>query len=82
MEAGTIEKPEPLRQVGHKKFSDAIITEIRALRNERDAEGKTVWTHAALAENFGTQAGTISQIVRNRVYKDENYVARNDKLKS
>jgi hypothetical protein len=56
------------------------IRQLRSLRHEEGTEkaGTPIWSHAKLAEKFDTNAGTISQIVRNRTYKDENYVPNND----
>ena len=68
--------------VARQTFSTEQIAEIRKLRAEKveDGEraGSPVWSHAKLAEKFGTKAGTISQIVRNRTYKDSNYTPVND----
>lgn len=83
--AGQKEELKPIEQKAEKaagptraKFTPEQITEIRKLRAEKDEEGKPVWSHAKLAAKFGTGAGTISQIVRNRTYKDENYKPVND----
>lgn len=64
-------------------FTPEQIAEIRALRAEVHPEGtekagKPVWSHLALAKRFGTTAGGISQIVRNRTYKNPDYVPVND----
>lgn len=64
-------------------FSQDQIDEIRSLRAEvhpegHDKAGKPVWSHAKLADKFGTNAGTISMIVRNRTYKDPDYKPTND----
>jgi hypothetical protein len=62
-----------------KRFSDAQITEIRSLRAQKNEAGTgPEWSHAKLAAKFGTTAGVISQIVRNRTYKDANYKPVND----
>lgn len=61
-----------------KKFSDDQIKEIRKLRAEKNDAGGPVHSHAKLADRFGTTAGVISQIVRNRTYKDPNYTPVND----
>jgi len=65
------------------KFTDEQIAEIRSLRALTHPEGspkagKPLHTHPALAVQFGTSAGVISQIVRNRVYKNPEYVPTND----
>lgn len=65
--------------VATKRFTDDQIKEIRDLRAQVDPETKKpTWSHAKLAAKFNTGAGTISQIVRNRTYTDEKYVAVND----
>lgn len=67
------------RQEGRKKFTPEIISAIRADRALRDTEtNKILFSHAALATKYGTVPGTISQIVRNRAYKDTNYFPVND----
>lgn len=63
---------------GRKVFTDDTIAEIRALRAEKREDGKPVHSHAALAKRFDTTPGTISHIVRNRNYKNPNYVPVND----
>lgn len=68
---------------GGAKFTDAQIKEMRNMRAERHPkghakEGKPVYSHAKLAEKFGTNAGTVSHIVRNRTYKDPAYKPTND----
>lgn len=63
-----------------RKFSDEQIAEIRQLRAENDEHGRPKYSHAALAKQFDTRAGVISQIVRNMTYKDPNYVPTNDML--
>lgn len=65
------------------RFTADQITQIRNLRAERhpddsELKGKPLYTHAKLAEMFGTTAGVISQIVRNRSHKDPNYTPVND----
>lgn len=62
---------------GNKRFSDETIKAIRADRAER-VDDKIVYSHAALAKKYSTNPGTISQIVRNRAYKDPDYVPTND----
>jgi hypothetical protein len=78
MAPGPVDKVVPRRS-----FNAEQITEIRALRAEKIVEGEKagspVWSHAKLAAKFGTTAGVISQIVRNRTYKDPEYVMVNDK---
>lgn len=74
------EKKQTLQAI---RFTDDQIKEIRSLRAMvypagHEFEGRVCWSHAALARKFNTNAGTISQIVRNRTYKDENYVPTND----
>jgi hypothetical protein len=65
-----------------KRFDDETIKEIRAKRAEVDEEtGKPVYTHGALAKEFGTSAGRISHIVRNMTYKDPDYTPVNDTVK-
>ena len=61
-----------------KTFSKETIAQIRADRAQRTDDGRAVHSHAALAEKYGTTAGTISQIVRNRTYKDPDYSPVND----
>lgn len=64
---------------GRGKFPPETIAAIRADRAMRDAEtGKIIYSHAALAKKYNTVPGTISQIVRNRAYKDPNYTPVND----
>ena len=63
---------------GRKVFTDETIAEIRALRAEKREDGKPMHSHAALAKRFDTTPGAISHIVRNRTYKDPNYVPTND----
>lgn len=63
---------------GRKVFTNETIAEIRALRAEKREDGKPLHSHAALAKQFGTTAGAISHIVRNRTYKNPNYVPTND----
>ena len=65
-------------KASRKKFTPEQIAEIRSLRAEQDENGKPVYSHAKLAEQFGTKAGVISHIVRNLSYKDENYTPVND----
>lgn len=65
------------------RFTPEQIVQIRNLRAERHPDGsenagKPIYTHAKLADMFGTKAGVISQIVRNRSHKDPNYVPVND----
>ncbi len=67
----------------NRRFSDDDIKKIRALRAEVQGEGdpkpgSPKWSHAKLAEKYGTTAGVISQIVRNRTYSDPNYKPTND----
>lgn len=64
-------------------FTPEQIKEIRELRAQVHPEGhekagKPVWSHLALSKQFDTTAGGISQIVRNRTYKDPEYVPVND----
>lgn len=64
-------------------FTQEQIAEIRSMRAERhpaghDKEGQPVYSHAKLAAHFGTTAGSISQIVRNRTYKNPEYTPVND----
>ena len=63
---------------GRKVFTDETIAEIRALRAEKREDGKPLHSHAALAKRFDTMPGAISHIVRNRTYKNPNYVPVND----
>ena len=63
---------------GRKVFNSETIAEIRALRAEKREDGKPLHSHAALAKRFDTTPGAISHIVRNRTYKDPNYVPTND----
>ena len=63
---------------GRKVFTEETIAEIRALRAEKREDGKPLHSHAALAKQFETTAGAISHIVRNRTYKNPNYVPTND----
>ena len=63
---------------GRKVFANETIAEIRALRAERREDGKPLHSHAALAKRFETTPGAISHIVRNRTYKNPNYVPTND----
>ena len=63
---------------GRKVFTSETIAEIRALRAEKREDGKPVHSHAALAKRFDTTPGAISHIVRNRTYKNPNYVPVND----
>jgi hypothetical protein len=64
---------------GNKRFTDETIKEIRRLRALRDPETNAVlWSHAKLADKFECNAGQISQIVRNRSYKDPDYTPVND----
>lgn len=70
---------EDLKGKGKGKFPPETIAAIRADRAKRDPDtGKIVYSHLALAKKYNTVAGTISQIVRNRAYKDPNYVPVND----
>lgn len=65
-----------------KRFDEDTIKDIRAKRAMVDEEtGKPVWTHGALAAEFGTSSGRISHIVRNMTYRDPDYVPVNDTLK-
>lgn len=82
-EQGSAEAPAAAPAVGRKTFSVEQIAEIRALRAEvhpegTDKAGKPVHSHAQLAKQFGTTPGSISQIVRNRTYKNPDYVPVND----
>lgn len=77
-EAATDTAPEVEKIKGNKKFSDEQISEIRRLRALKSDEGAVLWSHKKLADKFGTTAGLISQIVRNRSYKDPNYTPVND----
>lgn len=61
-----------------KLFDDEQIAQIRADRAVSNDAGKPAYSHAALAKKYGTTAGVISQIVRNRSYKNENYVPTHD----
>jgi len=66
-----------------KKFSTEQINEMRGLRalshpTGHQKAGKPIHSHKALADQFGTAAGVVSQIVRNRVYKNPNYTPVND----
>ena len=73
------EKPEgEASKPGSKRFTPEQIKEIRDLRAEKREDGRPLHSHAALAKRFGTNAGAISHIVRNRTYKSENYVPVND----
>ena len=65
---------------GRKVFTNETIAEIRALRAEKREDGKPLHSHAALAKRFETTPGAISHIVRNRTYKDPNYVPTNDDI--
>lgn len=70
---------DTLERKQRERFTPEIINEIRTKRAETDQEtGRAVYSHKALAEMFNTTPGTISQIVRNRVYKDANYKPVND----
>lgn len=76
-EAATAAEAAPAKSMG--RFSPEQISEIRTMRAERSEEtGRPAWSHAKLAERFETTAGVISQIVRNRTYKDPNYTPTND----
>lgn len=75
--------PADAPATGRKKFTDEQVTEMRSLRalkhpEGHDKVGKPIHSHKALADQFGTAAGVISQIVRNRVYKNPDYVPVND----
>ena len=64
-------------------FTPEQIAEIRNLRAKKhpeghDKAGSAVHSHKALGLRFGTTAGVISQIVRNRTYKNANYTPVND----
>lgn len=61
-----------------KQFDGEQIKQIRADRAVSNDAGKPANSHAALAKKYGTTAGVISQIVRNRSYKDETYVPTHD----
>lgn len=68
---------------GPRRFTEDQIKEMRKLRAEvhpadHDKAGRPVWSHAKLAEKFNTTAGVVSQIVRNRTYKDTEYKPVND----
>ena len=63
---------------GRAMFTPEQIKEIRALRAEKREDGKPLHSHAALAKQFGTTAGAISHIVRNRTYVDKTYTPTND----
>jgi len=68
---------------GRKKFTDEQVAEIRRLRSlcypdDHPKAGKPTHSHKALADQFETAAGVISHIVRNRVYKNPDYVPVND----
>lgn len=82
-EAPATEVPATETAAPAKQFAGRLtpeqIKEIRELRAESKPEGGPVYSHAALAARFGTNPGAISQIVRNRSYKDENYVPTNDR---
>lgn len=71
------EKAESERAIA-KKFDEKTIAMIRRKRAEKNEAGSAKHSHAALAKEFNTTAGTISQIVRNRSYKDPNYKPVND----
>lgn len=65
------------------RFTPDQIKEMRDLRAMRYPEGhehagKICWSHAALAKKFNTTPGVVSHIVRNRTYKDPDYVPVND----
>jgi hypothetical protein len=70
--------PEEKAKAGRGRFDEAQITKIRSMRAEKKEDGGPVHSHAALAAEFGTTAGVISQIVRNRSYTDANYKPVND----
>ncbi len=80
-EATTGEAAAPASEAklpGRKVFTDETVAEIRALRAEKREDGKPMHSHAALAKRFDTTPGAISHIVRNRTYKNPNYVPTND----
>ena len=79
-EPATKEAPQDQASVrrGRAMFTPEQIKEIRDLRAERREDGKPLHTHAALAKQFGTTAGAISHIVRNRTYVDKTYTPTND----
>lgn len=73
----------PAAAKARQTFSPEQIASIRAKRAEVHPEGhekagKPVYSHAKLADEFGTNAGTISMIVRNRTYKNPEYTPVND----
>lgn len=66
-----------------QSFTDEQIKKIRSLRAEvhpagDPKAGQPVYSHKKLADEFNTTAGVISQIVRNRTYKDPDYKPTND----
>jgi uncharacterized protein YerC len=69
-------------KVMNNRFTPEQITSIRADRAELTEDGKPVNTHKALGEKYGTSAGVISQIVRNRTYADPDYKPVNDRFDS
>jgi len=82
-DAGTTAPAAPKAPSNARRFTDAQITEMRALRAEKHPEGhekagQPVWSHAKLAAKFDTKAGVVSHIVRNLTYKDPNYTPTND----
>lgn len=79
-EPATKEAPQDQASVrrGRAMFTPEQIKEIRDLRAERREDGKPLHSHAALAKQFGTTAGAISHIVRNRTYVDGTYTPTND----
>lgn len=83
-EATTQPAPEPANNgSARKSFTPEQIKEIRDLRAEKHPDGsekagQPVWSHKKLGDKFGTSAGVISQIVRNRTYKDPEYTPVND----
>jgi hypothetical protein len=69
----------PKAGTGRRGFTPEEVREMRTLRAERHPDGRPVHSHNALAKRFNTAAGTVSQIVRNRSYRDENYTPVNER---
>lgn len=66
------------RRPNRPNLTPEEVEAVRAMRAETNENGGPIHSHRAIGEKFNMSANSVSAVVRNLTYHDENYVPVHD----